>query len=1038
MTIPPHLKRLTLPLLLSLALAGCSGGSDFGSGTGGKAEQGEVVQADIASLEVSASSNILLSKGSNEVTISVVAKDKNNNIIPNTVVTFAVDNSATIIPNDNNDSTPTKTATLSSGIDTSKRALTVTVITGNKTQTILIQVDDSIAEPDNSSPDITSVDVSATANKLYSLGSNEVIISVIAKNKDNNIVPDATVFFTVDNDALILPDAGNDTAPIKTAKLASGLGHPEARTLTVTIKSGDFVKIVKIDVIKAQDPVVEIESKVTVLEISASSRQLFSAGVTPVIISAIAKDQNNNTVADTIITFKVNNNATITPDSGNANAVVKTASVTPGLNHPENRKLDIEVMAGALTKNLQVDIVGTTVTLEGPDSIAINNPTHYTIKLQDSEKKSLAFHNIEVSSSAGSQIVPVNGFTTNAVGEMVFNVKAIADGQDTIMVQSLGATDEKIVSVSGNDFSLNSATAEIVISTAETISMKWTKDGANQANQMIQLSATRGTLSPLTEIKTNSNGEATFTIESETAGGTVITATTENGLAAVLTREFIATTPHYINIQASPAVIAPHGVSNLIAKIRDINDNPVKNQTIKFNVEDRVNGTLSSSLAVTDSLGRANITYTASDVSSAKNGVRIKAYVEEHVTIKDDIDLTVGGDALRIVLGHNEKIAKDDIFYKKTYGVIVTDSAGNPVKDQEIAFTITPTDYYKGMMVPLLDKVPDQTITASGTVIIDNNSGHWIRSLQAACKSEDLDNDGNLDDGEDDNGNGTLEPTHDATITTSGTTDEEGKLSVVIVYPQSSALWSKQRLSATVVVEGTEFIEHTEFDLPILASAVEDLDVAPPNQISPYGVNADCSTTETPIVAPDDVTDANPVEAASTEPLEVVCANDDASVGEEGMVFCIDSASTAHVSAGKSFKVSDKSFIFTPSRPYPEERPNDIGFKLEGNIDFDSHQWDLAFAPIKGKPLEIGVYKFAKKYLSQSPTQPGFDFTGNNRATSPAGHFEILEVAFDAEDVLQHFAVNFIMYDNNELSQWTIGKLRYKSKIPLSTKSTFQ
>ncbi len=844
MIIPTHLKRLTLPLLLSVALAGCSGGSDFGTGSSsGGSKQEEVTYADVASLEVSASSGVLLSKGNNAVTISVVAKDKNNNVISKMPVTFAVDNSATIIAASGNDTAAAKTAILSSGANTNKRTLTVTVTAGKKVQKVIVQVDDTPVDDKGDDPDIKSLDVSVTANKLYSLGTNEVTISVLAKNEKNNVVPTAEMTFSVDSDALILPDAGNATAAIKTAKLSSGLGHPEARTLTVTVKSGTFVKILKIDVINAKDPVVEVESKVTALEISASSRQLFSAGVKPVTISAIAKDQNNNTLSDAIITFKVNNNATITPDAGNASAVVKTATVTPGLNHPENRKLDIEVMAGSLVKNLQVDIVGTTVVLEGPDSIAINNPTEYTIKLQDSEKKPLAFHGVEVTSSTGSEIAPLNGYTTNAVGEMSFMVKAAADGEDTITVISLGAAAQKKVSVSGNDFSLNSATEEVKIGAPETISMKWTKDGINQANKIIQLSATRGALKPLTNIETNADGEATFTIESQTAGGTVITATTENGLAATLEREFIATTPHYINTQASPSVIAPHGVSNLIAKVRDINDNPVKNMHIVFNLEDRVNGTLSSSLAVTNSLGRANITYTASDVSSAKNGVNIKTYVQENTTINDQINLTVGGDALRIVLGHNEKIAKDSIFYKKTYGVIVTDSAGNPVKDQEIAFTITPTDYYKGFMVPLLDQNPN-VMVVDGVIITDNNSGHWVRKVEAACKSEDLDNDGNLDEGEDDNNNGRLEPSHDATVTTTGKTDEEGKLTIQIVYPQSSALWSRQLLTSTVVVEGTEFVEHAVFDLPILASAVEDLDIPPPNQLSPYGVAADCSNPE--------------------------------------------------------------------------------------------------------------------------------------------------------------------------------------------------
>ncbi len=852
MIIPTHLKKLTLPLLLSVALAGCSGGSDFGSGTSGGSKQEEATYAEVASLEVFASSGVLLSKGDNAVTISVVAKDKNNNVISKIPVTFAVDNSGTIIAASGNDTAATKTAILSSGVNTHKRTLTVTVTAGKKTQVVTVQVDDTNVIDKEDDSDIKSLDISVTANKLYSLGSNEVTVSVIAKNKNNSVVPDAQISFSVDNDALILPDEGNATAAIKTAKLSSGLGHPEARTLTVTVKSGTFVKILKVDVINAKDPVVEKESKVVALEISASSRQLFSAGIKPVTISAIAKDQNNNTLSDAIITFKVNNNATITPDTGNAGTVVKTATVIPGLNHPENRKLDIEVMAGSLVKSLQVDVVGTTVVLEGPDSIAINNPTEYTIKLQDSEKKPLESNNIEVSSSKGSEIKPVTSYTTDINGEMRFTVEAAIGGEDIITVKAFGAAAQKKINVSGNKFVIeaknSSESKEININTPEEVELTWTKDSENQKNKIIYLSATRGLLTDstgqsITKIETNDEGKAVFTIESETAGSTIISAMTKDGLSTTLNREFIATEPHYINTQASPSVIAPHGVSRIIAKIRDKNDNPVKNQTIEFRLNDKINGELSKSWSETDSLGRASVTYTASEISSAKNGVIINTYIQEYPEIKDDITLTVGGDALRIVLGHNEKIAKDSLFYKKTYGVIVTDSAGNPVKDQEIAFTITPTDYYKGFMVPLRDQNPNVTVV-DGVIITDNNSGHWVRKVEAACKSEDLDNDGNLDEGEDDNNNGRLEPSHDATVTTSGKTDEEGKLTIQIIYPQSSALWSRQLLTSTVVVEGTEFVEHAVFDLPILASAVEDLDIAPPNQLSPYGIAADCSNPE--------------------------------------------------------------------------------------------------------------------------------------------------------------------------------------------------
>ena len=858
MIIPTHLKRLTLPVLLSVALYGCGGSSSFtpesGSTTTTTTTTGTdtddtttAAQSEVTSLEISASSAVLLSQGSNEVTISAVAKDKNNNILPEEAVTFSVDNYATIIADEGNATASINKATLTSGMNHPEaRTVVVTVTAGELSKTLSVVIDDTPMVASGGDTGVVALDVQASASNLYSLGSNNVVISVVAKNKTNNVVSDVPVAFSVDNNAQISPASGNDTAEVKTATLTSGLGHPEARKLTVTITSGSLTQTVVVDVVEAIDPVDVVDDNISDLEISASSRQLYSDGVNPVVISAIAKDANNNIVPDAEITFKVNNFATVEADAGNSGASVKTANIMPGLNHPENRALEVEVIAGGIVKSLNLEVVGTSVLLEGPESIAINNPTTYTIKLQDSGKKPLALHPITVESSAGSLITPINGFNSTVSGEMTFNLTALADGEDVITVTSLGAMTSKSISVSGNDFTLESDIEEINILTPEEVTLLWTKDGNPQANQLINLSATRGVLSnngtTINNIRTDENGEATFTIESESAGTTVITATTGEGLSATLPREFVATTPHYISTQASPTVVAPYGISSIIAKVRDVKDNPVKNQKIIFGLEDKVNGELSNSEAVTDSLGRASVTYTASESAGSKDGIVISTYVQGFRLIKDEIKLTVGGQASRIVLGHDENLIEDDIYYVKKYGVIVTDSSGNPVKDQEVAFTLTPTHYYKGTMEFQADENPDATFVGSA-VIVDNNSGVWERIATAVCPSEDLDNDGNLDNGEDQNGNNTLEPSHDAAVVKSeGKTDSDGKIVVTIVYPQSRAQWSRQQLSVSALVEGTEVIEHAVFDLPIAAGDVKDKDIDPPNRLSPYGQVGSCSS----------------------------------------------------------------------------------------------------------------------------------------------------------------------------------------------------
>ncbi|MEZ5450157.1 MAG: Ig-like domain-containing protein, partial [Thiolinea sp.] len=390
------------------------------------------------------------------------------------------------------------------------------------------------------------------------------------------------------------------------------------------------------------------------LDIAASSHQLGSSGVDPVTISAVVKDNNNNVLKDVAVVFSVDNDATIDPDNATAAGSVKTAQLTPGLNHPENRSVTVTVQAGSKTQTLDVEITGTSLQVDGPARIVINSPATFTAKLKDSAGEALAYQTVLLSSSLGNTLTPVSGsgFTTDAKGEVQFTLQSTQAGTDSVTGTALGATFSKTVDISGDEFTLTSANAEVKVNTAETISLLWKKSGVAQAGKTISLAATRGVL-PL-QVQTDAQGMASFTITSATAGGSVITATdAETGLTAALTKEFVAITPAYLNVQSEQAIIAPGDSVSIVALVRDVNDNPVKHQTVAFNLNDTVNGTLSSSLATTDSLGRATVVYTAGDAISAKDGVVIQTYLPAKPSITDNVTLTVGNRAVRLVLGHD-------------------------------------------------------------------------------------------------------------------------------------------------------------------------------------------------------------------------------------------------------------------------------------------------------------------------------------------------------------------------------------------------
>ncbi|HMT94568.1 hypothetical protein [uncultured Thiothrix sp.] len=575
------------------------------------------------------------------------------------------------------------------------------------------------------------------------------------------------------------------------------------------------------------------------LEVSASSRQLGSSGDKPVTISAIAKDVNNNILKDATVQFSVNNEATIEADTATATTGVKTALLTPGLENPENRTVTVTIKSGTLLKTLDIAITGTTLVVDGPARIALNTPTTFTAKLKDSAGKALANETVTINSSLNNALTPLSGsgFMTDANGEIQFTINAAVSGTDTISVSALGVSSSKTLEISGDDFTITSTNSEIKVKTPETISLKWTQNGVAQANKTINLAATRGEIKPSQMVMTDIHGQATFYVGSSTAGGTVVTATdASTGLSTSLTREFVATTPANLNMQVEKELLIPESSTNVIAVVKDAADNPVKNQVVVFNLEDTVGGKLSSSTATTDSLGKATIGYTAGNATSAKDGVKITSSLRltdpNASPVADDyITLTVGGQGLRIVLGEDEKIVEEGLFYKKSFGVIVTDSAGNPVKDKKVDFALIPLAYAKGSFAPCGVTLSDGTLSTKPIFV-----------QTASCVSEDIDSDGLLDAGEDLNSSGRLEPTNAATVTNSAVTDSDGKVLATVIYPQSHALWNKVRLTARILVSGSEYVESTDFVLPVLAADVGSCDISPPNAVSPYGVDASCLT----------------------------------------------------------------------------------------------------------------------------------------------------------------------------------------------------
>ena len=73
------------------------------------------------------------------------------------------------------------------------------------------------------------------------------------------------------------------------------------------------------------------------------------------------------------------------------------------------------------------------------------------------------------------------------------------------------------------------------------------------------------------------------------------------------------------------------------------------------------------------------------------------------------------------------------------------------------------------------------------------------------------------------------------------TTDGRGTGLLELLYPASSALWARVEIVARAQALGAEAEATFQTSLPMLSADQSQTDELPPNVLSPYGTDLDCS-----------------------------------------------------------------------------------------------------------------------------------------------------------------------------------------------------
>lgn len=618
----------------------------------------------------------------------------------------------------------------------------------------------------------------------------------------------------------------------------------------------------------------------------ASKTELLSGGDS-VDLTALVISASGNVQEKVPVSFSLAN-----PESGvllkNPDLLSNTegkAKVTLELNNAKGANLSnhtIQVRAAIGSGSdyaeelVNLNVVGTQVELTTTNnSVKIgSNPTAMAVlrngKGQAIANQTLTFTSSEIKDQTTGQFLNLQAVTdsTGKITLPLLLVDKSNNGKATIKAVGLGTESSLNFDVSERNFDLafvknGLPVTEIDVREGGSIELTFRDDsGAILPDSIpVTVTTTLGKILPptvLTKVTGSPNvRKATIRITSDFPGTATVRAAmndtaTNKQIVAVGTVALVSKIADKLAIQAVTPILAPNGQTNIISKVRDVNDNPVKGVVVNFELENPLGGTLNTSVATTNDKGEATVTFTAGENDTGTEKIQVLATVPSEYTgfsgsRTQTLNLTVGGEAVFISIATGNVIQEiTTTTYAIPHQVTVTDATGAPIANKEVKLSVWPVNYYKGFYV------------------FNEGLKVWTAQLTAECSNEDANQNGVLDPWEnnkvgnalspldypagetvdvEDNGDGRLWPGNPVTLSTSTlTTGADGIAYFNVLYGQSYASWLRVRLTAKAQVSGTESQTDRTFRLSVSADDLSDEKVSPPGgTISAYGSANVCS-----------------------------------------------------------------------------------------------------------------------------------------------------------------------------------------------------
>jgi hypothetical protein len=520
------------------------------------------------------------------------------------------------------------------------------------------------------------------------------------------------------------------------------------------------------------------------------------------------------------------------------------------------------------------------------DKVQVNNnaPTavQLTVQAVSANRNAVtgALGVIELIDVAGGASLSGGPFVTDAAGQFKASISTGSNKTNravTLKVTVGGVAKQTAFTIGGSTLQVTLVPGSPIPGATVTLEVT-ALDSANGAisGENISLSGF-SEVNSLTKV-TNTQGKAVFTFKAPASAGSYSLSAAGVGATSDKSFQVIPTgagaLPSAVgpiisaSLSANPAVIGVNAVgtenrAQLRAIFLTTGNTPVQNVRVRYEIIPGSSGAVlgagesissGTSIVLSDNTGATLADYIAGSRSSPNGGVSVRACYDLNDFAAGSCpnsvtsNFTVAAKPLSLTMGDNNLVEKTDqnLTYVKRFVLVVADSAGQPVPNAQVSFSVDIYKYGKGVFgadypSDFIQTLPGGATRSVDVVPQDNQVNDVSPGRNSWCINEDLNRNGNIDGLEDSNGNGTLEPRlADITIssdTLGNKTDGNGVLLIKVRYPQNVGTWLAYAVKATALAEGSQGTVIKRY-----ITDVAQADVANGSFLTaPYGTNQNCA-----------------------------------------------------------------------------------------------------------------------------------------------------------------------------------------------------